>query len=339
MLLTIGGCSGSAPTATAPSQVPNASISSSAVVQPSAGASSQSATGWIAWQTDHGLALVRPDGSGAHDLFPGESQTFESHHPDWSPAGDLLAFVSDATDGTSDIWTVHADGSGRQRLIDCQKPCEFVEDPAWSPDGTRIAYWTNGDGQPQVVRVADAKNGTVLQTIPAANLDGPVEPRWSPDGQHLAVEVGHYAPDATGGGFHEVSSAIGVIDLTATKPAIRRVTDPKLLALYPDWAPSGDILFVAGNLAPFERSGGPTNLFTVHPDGTHLVQLTHRGPADPWIANPAWTTGGTTILLTIIGAANSLATMNAHGTGLKDLVDPSGMPIGGAHPRRSFPTN
>jgi Tol biopolymer transport system component len=38
-------------------------------------------------------------------------------NPDWSPDGRQIAFTSSASDGSTEIWVMNADGSGRHRLI------------------------------------------------------------------------------------------------------------------------------------------------------------------------------------------------------------------------------
>src|SRR5262249_46076282 len=55
-------------------------------------------------------------------------------------------------------------------------------DPAWSPDGSRIAFWSNRDGKNEIY-VMDA-DGTNVKRL-TNNLADDDGPRWSPDGRKI----------------------------------------------------------------------------------------------------------------------------------------------------------
>ena len=80
---------------------------------------------------------------------------------------------------TQDLYTVNADGTGLQRLTTGL----FAYDPAWSPDGSRIAYAASSLGSPRDLFSIDPAGG-VPQQLTHTSSDEAV-PAWSPDSRFL----------------------------------------------------------------------------------------------------------------------------------------------------------
>jgi hypothetical protein len=91
-----------------------------------------------------------------------------------------LAFASSETAGGG----VYL--AGRRRVLRFKRG---AIDPAWSPDGRRLAYVAPGAGGAGDVFVADA-DGTHRGRITRTDRVGERSPSWSPDGRHLVVERG-----------------------------------------------------------------------------------------------------------------------------------------------------
>ena len=107
--------------------------------------------------------------------------------PAWSPDGKKIAFTSDR-DGDcspvygcrSKIYVMNAYGSNPTKLTTTPTA---DGGPAWSPDGTKIAFETCCEGNPEIyVMNADGSDRTNLTNHPVG--DGSVA--WSPDGTKLA---------------------------------------------------------------------------------------------------------------------------------------------------------
>jgi Tol biopolymer transport system component len=110
--------------------------------------------------------------------------------PAWSPDGRSIAFSSDR-DGNREIYVMNADGSNQRRLTNTGGLAEDVAlhgldaDPAWSPDGRRIAFDSNRDGDYEIY-VMNADGSGQRNLTDNASLDA--LPAWSADGRELVFE-------------------------------------------------------------------------------------------------------------------------------------------------------
>lgn len=93
----------------------------------------------------------------------------------------------------SDLWIVPADGSQPARRLTSSAGAEGG--PAWSPDGTRLAFTARREGDEATqVYVIDLRGGEAQRVTSIST--GARAPRWSPDGQSLLL-VSDVYPGAT----------------------------------------------------------------------------------------------------------------------------------------------
>ncbi|MFC4494829.1 amidohydrolase family protein [Streptomyces ovatisporus] len=118
----------------------------------------------------------------------------EPTRPQFSPDGEQLV-VCAYRGGGFHLWTMRPDGSGLRRRTD--GPWDD-RGPAWSPDGTRIAFSSERDGDtvtgsPYRIWVLDVRTDTLTRLTGLPGQDGPsqegawedFDPTWSPDGRRV----------------------------------------------------------------------------------------------------------------------------------------------------------
>jgi dipeptidyl aminopeptidase/acylaminoacyl peptidase len=164
---------------------------------------------WIAFSRSESICCGERQGGG--DIWIARADGTEQRRitndpahetsPSWSPDGSQIVFAATSDpvpirpDPDYDLFVVNADGTGRLLLLlSTEHGSEF--DPAWSPDGTRIAFATDiarsdGHAHPEVVLGiqtvrADGTGRRVV--VPAGDLG--YDPDWSPDGRWLAYTSG-----------------------------------------------------------------------------------------------------------------------------------------------------
>jgi len=153
-----------------------------------------------------------------------------------------------------------------------------VQEPAWSPDGKRVAVsyldriWTmTADGK-QARAISSPSLSSVAQGA-KEDLRIEREPAWSPDGNRIA-----YAVDR-GAGFDIMVVAIknGVAD--GTPVAVTTMTGDER---WPSWTKDGRIVFAHRDAPPTDRNGDPSLQYDLH------ISMPVSG-SDAWMAPMALT--------------------------------------------------
>ena len=280
-------------------------------------------TSWIAFQrkdgTDRtGVWLVHPDGTDEHQILT--DIPVEVTYPSWSPDGKRIVVTSRGGE-TEPLYEYDlAAGSSRQ-LFECKNPCLGDDEPAYSPDGTKVAFIRAllpivhsdaiGEDAPSdcSLWIGDIATGEVKQVTSNPNppCDREYIPRWSPDGSQLVYTRDPYENGKPTG------TAVYVINANGSNE--RRLTDPAMFAGEADWSPDGEwIVFATYPLFEFGDPPGASNLYRIHPDGTGIEQLTIFETPDKRATMPRYTPDGKWILFTMVTPeARSLLAIPAAG--------------------------
>lgn len=221
--------------------------------------------------TTSDIYVMNADGSSRRNLTA-SSGALRDWGPAWSP-GSRIAYNSEqgSPPGLLQLRLVSADGSRRRQVKSI-----YVEYPAWSPDGRRVAFMSpvpvGSENYEIFVMKTDGSGVRRLTTSPGP--DG--WPAWSPDGERIAFSS---VRDDCSYSTREGCKTTGDIGpfhtmyvMQADGSKERRLTDR--FGQFAVWSPDGDyILFAPG-------------LNVVRPDGTGLVQI--RVDVRPEPEMPDW---------------------------------------------------
>jgi Tol biopolymer transport system component len=197
-------------------------------------------------------------------------------HPVISPDGKQIAFAA-----LGDIYVMPVGG----KPVNVTKDAAFDTEPAWSPDGTQLAYSSDKDSEHLQLWIRDMKSGksrrvTTMTTQPQGAA-------WSPDGTRIA--------------FFNVDGMWRVAEMSVLDVAtgtVTKVHDSLPQPGAPAWSPDGKRLAIAGIAPMTKRFREGTNQI--------LTMSSSRLNDDAWFApvpmlsidsrgncGPAWSPDGT----------------------------------------------
>ncbi len=231
--------------------------------------------------------------------------------PQPSPDGARIAFVvADYGQATGDVYVMNRDGSGIMRLTHAP---ELDDQPAWSPDGTRIAFRSYRDGREGDIWVMgdDGSDPVNLTPDPLPGVPDERAPHWSPDGTRIA-----YA-----------SNVGGTMDVWTMAPDgsdKRRITDTPEYETEPIWSPDGATIAFRKNFT------GDTDLYLVPAAGGAQTPLALPG----YQRMAAWTPDGGSLVFVgqpTLQDRPDLYRVRRDGQGLEPLVTDA-VPGGSVNP-------
>jgi TolB protein len=238
------------------------------------------------------LAVVNADGSGQvalldHVVAP----------PSWTPGGDRLIVAKSSVDSLDweseqEIFVIHSDGFG---LAQITRTINGNVDPAWSPDGSQVAFTSYRDSDPGPDIYVMHQDGSGQTPLPNAGVNGAAsDPRWSPDGNRLVLQV----------------VTVQFAELAVYDLARQETTVLGAVGSDPTWSPDGKRIAYTTS-----RSSYGGNLFVINADSTDRTQLTTEVGTQP-----AWSPDGTKIaFFTYLDDNPEIAIINPDGSGLLNL--------------------
>lgn len=212
-----------------------------------------------------------------------------------------------------DIFTVGIDGSSPRQLTNA--PGQDFS-PAWSPDGSRIAFVSERDGNANLYLMnADGSGQVALTTDPSDELG----PAWSPDGSHIAfisnrsgepliylmsasggparllsppettITAGSlsWAPDGTRIVFESTNTRAPGLYILGLDGTLHRLTD-QAGDITPAWSPDGS------QIAFYGSRNNLSGLYLIRPDGSGLREVNVNFDTD---GAPSWSPDGTAIAM------------------------------------------
>ena len=153
------------------------------------------------------------------------------------------------------------------------------EGATWSPDCSRIVFYSNRDGLGAFYKiyVMNPDGTRVVKLLDSPNTSDAFA-RWSPDGTRIAFNrtEGYWDPDPAErpGRPWRFSDTSDIYVVNADGTGLTRITSGPGLKVLPDWSPDGRrILFNSGQ-------GENREIFVINVDGTGLRNLTTNAAQD-----------------------------------------------------------
>lgn len=199
-------------------------------------------------------------------------------------------------DGPDDHWaiyTIASNGENPTRLTDSGADDAW---PAWSPDGERLAFVSERDGNKEIyVMNVDGSGQTNLTNHPADDWT----PTWSPDGAYIAFSS-----------YRDGNWEIYVMKEDGSEPM--RLTQHSAPDQAPAWSPDGRVIAFAS------KRDDNWEIYLMNPDGSAPTRMTSNEATD---FAPAWSPNGQRLAFESFRDGNmEIYAMNGDGTDLTNLT-------------------
>jgi Ca2+-binding RTX toxin-like protein len=190
-----------------------------------------------------------------------------------------IAFQSNRDVASGEIYTITPGGTAKRLTVS-----NGNSDPAYSPDGSRIAFVSTGN---QIfVMNADGSGRRQVSTTPTAKM----EPTWSSDGSRIAYVSNSFDVDG--------QTDLEIWAINADGTGRTQLTSNTFPDTQPAWSPLGDrIAFVSARTGDTDR-----DVYVMDADGSNQGSITPNSPTgcspncyQGHDDNPSWSRDGSKI--------------------------------------------
>jgi Tol biopolymer transport system component len=196
---------------------------------------------------------------------------------EWSPNGKWIVYSTVnnfwGSAEKSDIYLIRSDGSNRTRLTNHRMGGSFS--PAWSTDGTKIAYFSyDNDGNKDGIYIIDVEclvRDEKCSPTPHFLVSGQ-SPDWSPDGNFIV-----YTPAFSGDGIFLIRADGERIPRELTPPAVKICHNPQ-------WSPDGTKIATSC----YQEQSDTFEIYVIDPNSSLAIALTEG-------SMPRWSPDGSKI--------------------------------------------
>jgi Tol biopolymer transport system component len=214
------------------------------------------------------------------------------------PAGNgRIIFESTENNQSSLLYVMDADGSNFSALTHNPSLFGGDTDPAWSRDGTKIAFSSYRKDKEIFVMDADGSNQARLTDNPADDS----EPTWSPDGTRIAFTS-----------YRDGNSEIYVMDSNGSSQV--HLTNNPADDFQPTWSPDGTKIAFTSN------RDGREEIYVMDTNGSNQTNLTNNPDIN---FSPAWSPDGTKIAFQSFRGLGGIWVMDANGSNPTRLTNTS----------------